>query len=765
MLSLVGADLAVLLPALPELQRMADASPRAEALAPAAQRRRFLSALSRLAAACCTEDGVTVLFYDDVQDWDASTLDSAVHVFSTLRDRRLVVVCALREKGRRAPASIRFQAALRATGAELDHLRLPPLQEADGQRLVAAALGLEADRATPLAEVLFRRSGGNPLFLRHLLMAVYERGLLRYDAQVREWRWDLAAVRNMPVPDRLAPLLGESLGRLSGETRAALAWAACIGPVFDVETLAEARGQPVEAMWHQLGPALEAGLIASAEGEDAGARWPPAGRRVCRFAHDRVRAAALRLLHGRAGDEAHLALGRLLRARLESQGEAGREACLGAAFHLARAARLLASPEERRDVLRLCLRAADESLQIGDFASARRVLARGDPLLEGGQAHGSEDADLAFAYRLRRAECEYLCGGFARAEALAEKLAGEAATPFQRAQAARLQVVHRLYRRKERDAVRLGTRSLAELGLAVRPPADATSFRLMVGGLAKRLGRDGARLLAAPPAAGAAADRVRLAQELLFALSVPALYLDRGMYAAIVGRAVELALDHGPVPAVPAALAAFGAMVGLEIGDTKAGARIGRLAVELADRCGSAAARTVAYALYGSTFADWQDPPEKSERYLAEAVRSALASGDPLSVWYAMANRLHYCFALGDPARLLELVEECREALRWEELPAEMRAVHIEAHFRLFRRYAAAVATGEGAGEGASLGGEPAWDFLTVVDGDRAPSEVRFLAHTCRMKVAWLYGAPEEALRAAEEAERLAERNLYGNYL
>ncbi|MED0680940.1 hypothetical protein P4S83_08940 [Aneurinibacillus thermoaerophilus] len=65
-----------------------------------------------------------------------------------------------------------------------------------------------------------------------------------YDGRLREWRWDLEAVRNMPVLGRMVPFLAEFLLRLPKETCTALGWAACMGPVFRMDELAAASGEP-----------------------------------------------------------------------------------------------------------------------------------------------------------------------------------------------------------------------------------------------------------------------------------------------------------------------------------------------------------------------------------------------------------------------------------------------------------------------------------------------------------------------------------------
>jgi class 3 adenylate cyclase/tetratricopeptide (TPR) repeat protein len=156
-------------------------------------------------------------------------------------------------------------------------LRVPPLPDAD-----ATALALLAAGEIPLSErevVLVRdRSGGNPLFLRELVAA-------RTSGSVGE------------LPDTVESVITSRIDRLEPVDRLLLRCASVIGPVFDLDLLAEVlAGELAEkgdvARVHRLGDFLV----------------PDEGERL-RFRHDLFRAvgyeglsfARRRHLHGLVG--------------------------------------------------------------------------------------------------------------------------------------------------------------------------------------------------------------------------------------------------------------------------------------------------------------------------------------------------------------------------------------------------------------------------------------------------------------------------------
>lgn len=122
-------------------------------------------------------------------------------------------------------------------------LRLPPLGDADGQKLLAAYFS-HGWREPPgrLFSRILDRAGGNPLFLEEIIRGLIEAGTLQRDGA--QWRMtsDEAAA---DIPASIQALLLARLDRLPHQVRRLAQEAAVIGPRFDAAALGAAATEPV----------------------------------------------------------------------------------------------------------------------------------------------------------------------------------------------------------------------------------------------------------------------------------------------------------------------------------------------------------------------------------------------------------------------------------------------------------------------------------------------------------------------------------------
>jgi tetratricopeptide (TPR) repeat protein len=304
-------------------------------------------ALIRLAAA-----GPLVIALDDLQWADEPSLQLLEYVARRISSVPLLLVGAYRE----AEAG----PALRSAVAGGHQLPLPGLPAADVRDLMAAVTGVVAPPA--LAEQVWRRSGGNPFFVRELARLVAARG-----------GWGAAEAAGSSIPDTVRDTLERRLARISQ-------------PCVEMLTVAAVAGAEVrEELLDRLPPSDPAATLADLLAEAVAARVlvepeQPAGRH--RFSHDLYREALLAGVPPSRRRSLHLAVGRELQAMRAA----------GADVHAAEVAlHLLASgaPEAGPDAVRCSAEAAYEAMARLGYEDAaqhyERALAawermeRGDP--------------------------------------------------------------------------------------------------------------------------------------------------------------------------------------------------------------------------------------------------------------------------------------------------------------------------------------------------------------------------------------------------
>ncbi|APG10551.1 adenylate/guanylate cyclase domain-containing protein [Bradyrhizobium japonicum] len=121
-------------------------------------------------------------------------------------------------------------------------LRLPPLGDADGQKLLAAYFS-HGWREPPgrLFGRILDRAGGNPLFLEEIIRGLIEAGTLERDGAQWRMKSDEASA---DIPASIQALLLARLDRLPHQVRRLAQEAAVIGPRFDAAALGAAATEP-----------------------------------------------------------------------------------------------------------------------------------------------------------------------------------------------------------------------------------------------------------------------------------------------------------------------------------------------------------------------------------------------------------------------------------------------------------------------------------------------------------------------------------------
>ena len=232
--------------------------------------------------------GPVLLVIEDLHWADAATVAMLGHVVRTVGWAPLLVAGSRRddESGEAALGDLLDELG---RAHRLERVAVPGLSAQEAGRLAGAWLRAEPARA--LADVLHRRTGGNPLFVealaRHLVESHPEDGA------------DLAAAAGTEVPEGVRAVIDRRLARLPADAVGAVRLGAVAGEDFLLDDVARAGAVDDEATAEALEAAVAAGLV------DAGG-----GPARYRFAHALVREAVLAglsstrraLLHRRMAD-------------------------------------------------------------------------------------------------------------------------------------------------------------------------------------------------------------------------------------------------------------------------------------------------------------------------------------------------------------------------------------------------------------------------------------------------------------------------------
>ena len=354
----------------------------------------------------------------------------------------------------------------------------------------------------------------------------------------------------------------------------------------------------------RLAPALEAGVLVTEPGE----------REAVRFGHDRIREGVLAGLDAQRRSALQLAMARRLAAVPELFAVAA-EQYLPVVDAVDDAA-------ERRAVVGLLRRAADQAALIGDHARVNALLGGALGLIDPGEtatlidAHSGRHAALYGLGRLEEADEEY--GTIERVSASA----------LERADATVVQLNSLTQRSRFAEAVALGSDSLRELGIPL-PAADGLPAELdhQFDYLYRWLDdTDGADDLARPDLT----DPTLLAATRVLNAALTAHYVagDPATSAWLSLEALRIWIDHGPGRTLVGPVSGVPNCAVILRGDYAAAYRVARRNLEFSEARGFEPETSQARWMFGF-LSCWSEPLEHGVQALQRAREGLIAGGDP----------------------------------------------------------------------------------------------------------------------------------------
>jgi PAS domain S-box-containing protein len=649
----------------PELELVIGKQPAVADLPPQDAQNRFQTVFRRFLGAFATSEHPLALFLDDLQWLDAATLDLLEHLVTHSEVRHLLLVGAYRdnEVGPAHPLLRRLQ-AIRAVGARVHEIVLAPLGLDDVGGLIADALHCEPERAGSLAELVREKTGGNPFFAIQFFIALADEGLLAFDPVTRDWQWNIDRIRAKSYTDNVVDLMAGKLRRFSSTTQEALKQLACLGNVAQIATLALVLGKTEMAMHAALWEAVHAGLVLRQEG-------------TLKFLHDRIQQAAYSLIPDEQRADVHLRIGRVLLASMTEDELA--EHLFEVANHFNRGSTLLVDRDEKAQVATIELRAGRKAKASTAYASACVYLVAGMALLD--ESNWNSHYDLTFSLWLERAECEYLSGQLASAEAQLSLLSTRARTIPDSATVTRVRI--NLYTNLDHSdsAVEVGLEYLRQINSQWSPHPTEEDVRQEYDRLWQRLGPGSIEALLDLPLMS---DPNRCAtMDVLTVLTSPALFTDLNLFRLIVGRMAALSLDHGNSDGSCLAYVWLGGILGTYFGDYQTGFRFGRLGLDLVEKRGLDRLSARVYLVFAVHVAHWTQHLRTCRAFLRRAFDAAQHTGDLTYAAYSCADLNTNLLASGDPLgeveleveKALEFVEKVRFGLISDLITAQHRLV------------------------------------------------------------------------------------------
>lgn len=311
----LGVNAQVIVDVIPEIELIIGKQPPVAQLDFQQTEKRFNFVLTKFIEFFLKPEHPLVLFLDDLQWIDPSSLKFLQSFICDSEHKHLLIIGSYRdnEVGRDHPLSYTLK-NIEQAGKTYELVELKPLSLESINQLISDTFNNTLQETRSLADIVYQKTDGNPFFSIQFLKMLYKEGILDFNSKLQQWVANLEAIKNLQVTDNVAELMGQRIQSLPSETQNLLKIGSAIGNIFDLQTLVTVSGYSFNEANAYLWHALEEELILLKHQFNDGNADPSKLDHafLYTFQHDRIQQAAYRLIPKDNLNVMHVQIGQAL---------------------------------------------------------------------------------------------------------------------------------------------------------------------------------------------------------------------------------------------------------------------------------------------------------------------------------------------------------------------------------------------------------------------------------------------------------------------
>ncbi len=616
---------------------------------------------------CATRQHPLIIFVDDLQWADAASLGFIRMLSVEPEIQCLLIIGAYRDNGLDLlHPLIHWMNEMHQQGAVVNTVVLPPLPVPNVHQMVTGLLKREDPSSFGFAEMICRKTGGNPFFIRQFIKMLYEKNVLMLNPE-SGWMWDPGKVADIRVTDNVVDFIAAKVASLPDAIRETLKICACCGNRFNLEAVTAIASRTLEAAVAEITIAADRGMV-----------FFEAGTGV--FTHDRIREGIYQLISPDEKIRMHHRIGRYM---LENTPPAQLdEAIEDIVNHFNMARDSITSVSEQCRAADLNRRAGEKAIASGAFESAYQYFKAGLGFIEKDhQSNGDAgsgwqtDYDLMLALYSGCAEAAYLNTDYDEMDRYTDEIIRRART-INDTIPARIVLLHSLMaRNKLHSVIRSGLSVLNSLGVIF--PGRPTKLHVLLAFLRiKRYlrGKSPEDFLDLPMNENPA---IQAQVDLMATLTSTAFWTTPNLLPLIVFRLMRTFSSHGNTDFSPYVYAGYGFML-CALGDIDEGYSYGMMALELLKRMDNPKYKARTLMVFNTFIQHWKEHAPEKIPGLTEGYFSGLQQGDLEFAGHNLMVKDDNLYLIGTPLPEMDAeLRKSKESLKKLGQVSDMHLVQI----------------------------------------------------------------------------------------
>ncbi|AFZ03707.1 ATP-binding sensor histidine kinase [Calothrix sp. PCC 6303] len=651
-ISVLGENAQVIIEVIPELEKIIGSQPAVTELSGTAAQNRFNLLFQKFIQIFATQEHPLVIFIDDLQWADASSLSLIHLLMSEINSGYLLLIGAYRDNEvfSAHPLMLTLD-EVQKSGKNINTINLQPLDQINLNNLIADTLRCSFDLAKPLGKLVYQKTQGNPFFATQFLQCLHRDSLIYFNFEAAYWQCDLIKIQEAALTDDVVEFMALQLQKMPSETLEIVKLASCIGNQFNLKTLAIISQELETETATKLWKSLQEGLIlptsevykfyVEQESDDLQLQFHDSKLNY-KFIHDRVQQAAYSLIPQEKKQSTHLLIGQLL---LKFTSEKERENYIFEIVGQMNLGReLIQDNAEKKQLAQMNLLASQKARNSTAYSATSEYAKTGIELLS--SRGWQEEYDLMLALNHLSVESAFLVGQFVEVVPGVQIILKEAKTLLDKIKAYEVLIQTYVAQKEFWQSLEIGLTVLRQLGvkLPTKPQDQDVIFQFLQTLICLRK-RQPQWFLDLPELTDySQMAALRIMNLLIF----PAFFVEQRFIALLACWCVRLSVKSGRSPLAGVLFAAYG-MVLCTANNLAMGYEFGEVARKLsAEGIGREIHGKTIY-FYANLTLPWKRPLQEAVRMNQIAAQIALEVGDLRYVVSSYFSEVLSAFYAGIP--------------------------------------------------------------------------------------------------------------------
>jgi histidine kinase len=656
----VGSNGKILTDIIPKLELLIGKQPDLAVLEGVASQNRFEYTLKQFVLAFCKSDHPLVLFLDDLQWVDQSSLRLIEVLLSDLEVSHLMMVCSYRDNEVTISHPFyKLTEKLKSEKNKITTIKLSNLSKENLNELLCDAFLADEKKTEELSNLIYSKSKGNIFFIHQFLNSISENNLLRFDHETTSWLWDVKKISELQISDNIVDLMMNRISLLPSPTVTLLSTASCIGNSFDLPDLMSITGKTAQEISAALEQAIENGLITSKVNISHLRNNTESEINLhdftFRFVHDRVQQTFYLNLNDKQKQESHLNIGKLLLKTL-SETELN-SSIFEVVNHLnLGGAEYQVSPDY--NLCELNLKAGKKARNSAAFEISLQYLRKAIEKLPA----DSWVKQYTFTLELHNlsAESAYLSGEMDLMEKLVKLISENAKTILDQAFSYEVRINAYNAQNELLKQVMVGVEAVNKLG--VKLPTKANKLHVVKELIAVKMALRGKTIESLADLPEMSDPNIAAAHSIMTKIGSAAMYAAPDLLPVIAFRSAYLSIKYGNTVNSAFSYTGYAMILCGALGDIENGFKFGEVALKLAAKTSDPNKKVRPLELFYSSIAHWKKSYRSAIEPLYQAYRMGVESGDFEFASYSINNYLFSKYFSG--YNLYELNEENEEYIQ-----------------------------------------------------------------------------------------------------